>query len=167
MSFFMVKLSSCPYPSLYVLRLKTAIFVLKTDIYSSMPTFVMRKNFISKVKFATASSVATLLDHGLFLVLLAAGIYPGLSNLISQFGGMVTNFFFQKKYIFDLKRTASNAFLYSLTFSVIGLLVGSGLVHLMMMIPLLESYPYMSKLTVTGLVFFYNYFTKRFSFEGK
>jgi len=141
----------------------------KANVYAanSMIGILSSKQFISKAKFAVTSSVATLLDHALFLLLVYSGLIPGLSNLISQFSGMTANFFLQKQYIFALKRKAAVAFLYSLAFSAAGLFIGSGLVQLLVMIPLLAKYPYIAKVIVTGLIFFYNYYTKRFAFEKR
>jgi len=111
--------------------------------------------------------IATLVDHLLFLLLLSVGVIPGVSNLISQFTAILTNFFLQKQYIFRRKRKTVIVFVYSLAFSSVGLLLASILIQLLVNIPALTSYPYLAKVLVTGLLFFYNYYAKRFAFEKR
>jgi len=120
-----------------------------------------------KLRFAISSLIATACDHILFVVLIQFGTAAAVSNFISQGFGMVINFVLQKQFIFQLKRNAWLAFLLSLVFSLIGLLLGSFIVHFMTSLPAIDQMPYVGKLIATGIVFFYNYFTKRFAFERR
>jgi putative flippase GtrA len=123
--------------------------------------------FNKKLKFAISSVIATGIDHILFVVLVQIGFGSGLSNLFSQGSGMLVNFLLQKEFIFKLERKVWVAFPLSFFFSMIGLLLGSLIVHLLTQLPIVEAIPYIGKVVATGIVFFYNYFTKRFAFEKR
>lgn len=119
------------------------------------------------MRFAFSSIIATSLDHSLFVILVHVGVGAGVSNLFSQGAGMVVNFILQKQFIFNLKRSAWIAFILSLCFSFLGLLFGSLIVHLLTQLPVVDQFQYLGKIIATGIVFFYNYFTKRFAFERR
>ncbi len=120
---------------------------------------------IRQTKFALTSSIATLVDYVLYLVLVHYFFDPVLSNLISYGTGMLINFQLQKKFIFLLKRKVSHAFILSLSFSVIGLALSTALIFSLTRFPFFMEYQFLTKLLVTGMVFFYNFFSKRYAFE--
>ena len=126
------------------------------------------KNFIlPKLKFAAASSVATLVDYVLYLVLEAYFFSPVISNIISASVGMVINFFLQKKYIFILNRNVNITFILSISFSILGIVFSTALIGLLTKIPFFYDHQYITKLIVSGIIFFYNFYSKRFAFERK
>ncbi len=120
-----------------------------------------------KFKFASSSAVATLLDYCLYLILVSQSILPTTSNLISASLGMLVNFFLQKKYVFSLNRKLDKAFIISIATSLLGILIGTILIYLLNKIEFFESYQMLTKAIVTGILFFYNFYLKRFAFENK
>ena len=120
-----------------------------------------------KIKFALTSSVATIADHLLFILLIYLDFKIVVSNFLSQFVGMIINFALQKQFVFELKRKQSVAFAISLCFSIIGLFLGSLLIKILSTLPIFFQYPYLAKIIVTGIIFFYNFYTKRIAFEKK
>jgi putative flippase GtrA len=120
-----------------------------------------------KLKFATSSLVATLVDYGLYLVLVATLFNPEPSHIISASIGMLINFVLQKRYIFSLNRKLSLAFGISLLTSIIGIGIGTYFIHLLTQIEFFDTYQMITKALVTGSMFFYNFYMKRFAFENK
>ncbi|MEJ6614454.1 MAG: GtrA family protein [Saprospiraceae bacterium] len=120
-----------------------------------------------KVKFAMSSSVATLVDYVLYQVLVRYLFSPVVSNLISATVGMVINFFLQKKYIFELKRSVNIAFIISLFVSVGGIGISTIIIHFLNKSEMLAGNQYIIKAIATGTVFFYNFYLKRFAFEKR
>ncbi|HAI56478.1 MAG TPA: hypothetical protein DCM04_00975 [Saprospirales bacterium] len=120
-----------------------------------------------KVKFAMSSSVATLVDYVLYQVLVRYLFSPVVSNLVSATVGMVINFFLQKKYIFELKRSVNIAFIISLLVSVGGIGISTIIIHFLNKSEMLAGNQYIIKAIATGTVFFYNFYLKRFAFEKR
>ena len=120
-----------------------------------------------KVKFAMSSSLATLVDYVLYQVLVRYLFSPVASNLISATVGMVINFFLQKKYIFELKRSVKIAFIISLFVSVGGIGISTIIIHFLNNSEMLSGNQYIIKAIATGTVFFYNFYLKRFAFEKR
>ncbi|MDG1716803.1 MAG: GtrA family protein [Saprospiraceae bacterium] len=123
--------------------------------------------FMMKVKFAMSSSVATLVDYVLYQVLVRYLFSPVVSNLVSATVGMVINFFLQKKYIFELKRSVNIAFIISLLVSVGGIGISTIIIHFLNKSEMLAGNQYIIKAIATGTVFFYNFYMKRFAFEKR
>lgn len=118
------------------------------------------------VKFGIASGFATIIDHILFIFLNQYFI-PGVSNLFSQFAGMLVNYRLQKTFIFKARRKEVYVLALSVMFSFAGLCLGSLLIHYLMRIKIFTSNPYLAKVFVTVILFLYNYFTKQYAFERK
>ena len=127
----------------------------------------VKKFIFPKLKFAGTSSIATIVDYTLFLVLAYSGLSKTIANLISASCGFLVNFFLQKRYIFIAKRKVQHAFLMSLSFSLLGIGISTLLIYLLSTIPFFDQYPFITKLLVTGVMFFYNYYTKQLAFEKK
>jgi putative flippase GtrA len=125
------------------------------------------KSFIiPKLRFAASSSVATLADYVLYLLLVTT-LSPVISNIISASTGMVINFVLQKRYIFKLKRKLYAAFGISLLSSVLGIALGTLCIWLLNHYEFFREHQYITKAIVTGFIFFYNFYMKRFAFERK
>lgn len=121
-----------------------------------------------KTKFAASSGVATLVDMGLFAVLSKITSIPiEVINIISSLVGMVINFLLQKKYVFELNRKVRTAFLLSLAVSFGGIFISTSIIYGLKTIDIFQTYPIFAKIIATGIVFFYNFYLKRFSFEKK
>ena len=120
-----------------------------------------------KSKFALSSLFATIVDNVLYNVLVANVFPPITSNIISYSTGMLINFGLQKKFIFDLRRKLSTAFLISVMVSMGGLTLSTFFIYLLNKLEFFASYQVITKIVVTGIVFFYNFYLKRFAFEKK
>jgi putative flippase GtrA len=90
-----------------------------------------------------------------------------VSNIISASTGMLINFILQKRYIFELRRKVGAAFGISLITSILGIALGTGLIWLLNLEPFFREHQYITKAIVTGLIFFYNFYMKRFAFERR
>ncbi len=128
---------------------------------------VFELHVLPKLKFALTSSVATLVDYILYVLLSIYLFPPVTSNIISQGTGMIINFILQKRYVFILQRKVNAAFILSITFSLIGIGIGSMLVWFLTRYEFFLENPYITKIIVTGIIFFYNFYTKRFAFEKR
>ena len=120
-----------------------------------------------KAKFALTSGLATAVYYGLYLLLVYLGAVPVVANLIGYSSAVVVNFLLQRRYIFELQRRARTAFLYSIAVSVGGLALSTLLVWWLGHYSFFNSYEPLKVLTVSGLLFFYNFYGKRFSFERR
>ena len=121
-----------------------------------------------KLKFGASSIVATLCDIAIFLFLTKDGwIQPEIAQGIGASAGMLINFFLQKKYVFDIQRRTRTAFVMSISISLMGILFSMGIMHLLTTYTFLEDYLKLAKLVTIGIMFFYNFYLKRFAFEKK
>ena len=113
------------------------------------------------------SSVATVVDYSLYLVLVYTVLTPVPSNVISASCGMVVNFFLQKRFVFNLQRKTSTAFLLATVVSLGGIALGTLIIWGLNHWNFFQLHQYVTKLCATGLVFFYNFYLKRFVFEKR
>ncbi|WP_041280430.1 GtrA family protein [Desulfosudis oleivorans] len=118
------------------------------------------------VKFFTSSVIGTGVDFALF-ALLCRFIYPPAANIISAGAGMVTNFVLQRRFVFEATRSLPVSFVLSFVFSIGGIFLGSFLIFLLIQIDFFNQVPLAAKVVATGIVFFYNFQTKKFAFEKK
>ena len=120
-----------------------------------------------KAKFALTSGLATAVYYALYLLLVYQGIQPVPANVIGYSLAVVVNFVLQKRYIFDLQRRVRTAFLYSVAVSVGGLGLSTLLIWWLGHYTFFNTYEPIKVLTVSGILFFYNFYGKRFSFERR
>lgn len=118
------------------------------------------------MRFGLASIVATIVDHALYLILIV-WFTEWKASFISYAVAMIINFFLQKKFIFAMKRKPGAAFIISMTFSLGGLFISAFLVNFFSQYPFFAANRYLNKLLTTGIIFIYNFYTKRFAFEKK
>ncbi len=118
-----------------------------------------------QLKFAGTSSVATLVDYVVYLFAVNFFLPPVSANLLSYSTGMLINFTLQKKFIFNPKRQIFQVFALSLSFSLIGLFLSTALIYILTRFSFFLENQYFTKLLVTGIIFFYNFYTKRYAFE--
>ena len=144
---------------------------------------VIRKIFILfklKLKFAAVSLVATGF-HFVFYSLFVLVIFPAdgtpatskeitIITAIGAFIGMLINFFMQKRFVFDLQRTVSSAFILALMVSLVGIAINTGIVAWLTKYSFFMQsglHKLLPQLIATGTVFFYNFYLKRFIFEKR
>lgn len=123
--------------------------------------------FLLKAKYATTSAIATLLEYVVFGILKYQGFTGTYAHIVSYACGMVFNFVLQKRFIFDLKRSVSTAFLLAMLVSLGGMTLSTGIFVGLTQIQWFYENDYAAKLIATGIVFFYNFYLKRFVFEKK
>ncbi|MFK7937296.1 MAG: GtrA family protein [Saprospiraceae bacterium] len=120
-----------------------------------------------KAKFALTGSVATVVDMTLFYFLEKYATTAVIANVISYSCGMVINFILQRRFIFDLQRKVSTAFLGSLLVSIGGLALSTLIIYILNQYAFFQELPIAAKIIATGTVFFYNFYLKRYVFEKK
>ncbi len=118
-------------------------------------------------KFFTSSLLATGVDYALFLFLDWAFLGPVAAHAISYPIAVLVNFALQKHFIFSMNRKMKEAFALAMLFSGVGWALGTGMLYLLVMLPLFSTIPVLAKLLVTIVLFFFNFFTKRFAFERR
>lgn len=123
--------------------------------------------FLLKAKYATTSAIATMLEYVVFGILKYQGFTGTYAHIVSYACGMVFNFVLQKRFIFDLKRSVRTAFLMAMLVSLGGMTLSTGIFVGLTQIQWFYENDYVAKLIATGIVFFYNFYLKRFVFEKK
>lgn len=123
--------------------------------------------FLLKAKYATTSAIATLLEYVVFGILKYQGFTGTYAHIVSYACGMIFNFLLQKRFIFDLKRSVRTAFLLAMLVSLGGMTLSTGIFVGLTQIQWFYENDYVAKLIATGVVFFYNFYLKRFVFEKK
>jgi len=131
----------------------------------SFSTF--RKIIWLKIKFAFSSLFATGVDYFLYLFLVNGVLPPVSSHIVSNITGILINFFVQKKFVFELQRTAMMAFVYAMAVSGSSLLISSSLLFGLNHFSFFSERTAFTKLLLIGLMFFYHFYFKRFAFEKK
>lgn len=132
----------------------------------------LKELFFLKFKFALTSSVATLVDIGLFnifsyLVFSHLENRATVSHVISFSIAVLVNFYLQRRFIFEMKRTLNKTFLLALSVSLVGLILSTFFIRFLDSFPFFHQNPYLSKFVVVGVFFFYNFYFKRYVFEKK
>ena len=140
------------------------------DLNSNKKSRLIKELLWLKVKFASGSVIATLVDWTIYMFLADVYFTKVVANLISRFVGMLINFWVQKTFVFELKRKAVNAFMLTVVVSIIGLGVGTVVMKLIGDWEIWSSskyYKIFPKVIETGVVFFYNFYFKRYVFEKR
>lgn len=128
----------------------------------------LKRLFKMKLRFAMTGAVATSVDYFLYLWLVDwQGWPPVRANVLSYSCGMVLNFLMQKRFVFELKGSSMRAFGLSALVSLGGMALSTGIVYGLSQVVFFNQNQYITKLIATGLVFFYNFYLKRYVFERK
>lgn len=127
----------------------------------------LRELFFLKVRFAMTGLVATGVDYTVYLLLVGRYFIPEVANVISYSCGMVINFILQKRFVFVLQGSVSRAFVLSVLVSLGGMAISTGIIHLLIRWAFFMEHQYITKLLATGIVFFYNFYFKRYVFERR
>ena len=120
-----------------------------------------------KARFALTSGVATAIYYGLYLALVYSGMAPVPANVSAYSVAVVVNFLLQKRFIFDLRRRTRTAFLLSILVSLGGIGLSTALIWWLGHYAFFNRYEPLKVLTVSGLLFLYNFYGKRLSFERR
>lgn len=125
-----------------------------------------KRQTLKIIKFLTTSVVATGVDFLLYTGLLFI-LTPVNAHFCSATVGMVLNFILQRKFVFNVTRGLKTSFLLSLLFSIGGIFLGAGIIYMLTMVSLMATYPLVAKVLAIGVVFFYNFQTKKIAFGDK
>ena len=121
-----------------------------------------------KAKFFVTSGISTLLYWGVYFLFRDVFLMnPVLSNVLGYSLAVLLNFTLQKLFIFDLNRSQQTAFLMSVAVSVGGLGLSTLFVFLLSKLAFFQTYELLMIMTVSGVLFFYNFYLKRYAFEKK
>lgn len=132
-------------------------------------------------KFAVTGAMASVVNYAVFnaMVYLVFAIDPSaslsaedqtriiLATMIAYASGVAFNFLLHKRFIFKQKRSTRSTLILYILVSAGGMALSAGLNALFVKIPFFATYPYIMQLVTMGLVFFYNFFSKRFAFEKR
>lgn len=118
-------------------------------------------------RFALTGALATAINIGLYLVLVNRFLPPVPANIIAYASSVVVNFILHKRYVFQLERPLREAFAWSMLVSLGGLLLDTSIVAGLNVLPFFAARQWFIKLCSTGVVFFYNFFSKRYVFEKR
>ena len=69
--------------------------------------------------------------------------------------------------MFNVTRGIKTSFFLSLLFSIGGIFLGGGIIYLLTKLAFFTTYPLIAKIVAMGVVFFYNYETKKIAFGDK
>ena len=127
----------------------------------------VRELFLLKTKFATTSLIATSVEYALYAIFTGMGLEIRPAHICSFVIGVMVNFLLQKRYVFQLKRRLNVAFLGAMAVSLGGIFLNLAIWSLLVRFPFFEHNHYFAKLGATGMLFFYNFYMKRFVFEKK
>ncbi|MEQ9089959.1 MAG: GtrA family protein [Balneola sp.] len=128
----------------------------------------LTKYVYPKLKFGIGSAISTTLDYGVFFILLQFTNLPvALVQGVAQSCGMITNFLIQRNFIFSKERTITSSIIWSISFSLLSIVLASLMVHYLYMVPFFLEHPIFMKIGVSALFFFFNFYTKQFAFEKK
>jgi putative flippase GtrA len=118
-------------------------------------------------RFFSTSIIATAFDYGLFLLLNWLFFEPLTAHGISYFLAVLLNYFLQRRFIFQNLRNPGTSFLLAMLFSLMGWGLSFLMLFLLLKIAIFQAVPVVAKLVVTLFMFFFNFFMKRYAFEGR
>lgn len=123
--------------------------------------------FGKKAKFAVGGGLATGIDYLIYFPLFAHGVAPAKAQIMAYSVSVIFNFFFQKFFVFEQRGSTRSTFMYSMLVSVGGLGISTALIYALNQIAFFHQYQLLTKLLTTGIVFFYNFYCKRYVFERR
>jgi putative flippase GtrA len=120
-----------------------------------------------QLRFAMTGAFATGIDYVIYLTLVNRVFSPVISNLISYPCGALINFLLHRKFVFHMTGSTSATLALSFLVSLGGMGLSTGLIYLLTQMDFFATHQPITKLLSAGVVFFYNFFLKRFVFERK
>lgn len=141
----------------------------------------VKKFFILFGRFAVTAAMAAIVNFSVFVGLFYWGFsldeldrtslefkrMSVVADMISYASGVLFNYVLHKRYIFEQKRSESATFILYLLVSAGGIAISAGLTWIFVKMPFFAHRPQLMKITTMGLVFIYNFFSKRFAFEKR
>lgn len=127
----------------------------------------VKELILLKFKFGLSSLVATSINYGLYLLLVNRVLPPVPANIIAYSTAVIVNFILQKRFVFTAKGKVSTVFMRAMLVSVIGMGIDTGIIYSLNQMTFFAEHQAVTKLVSTGIVFFYNFYFKRYAFERK
>ncbi len=120
-----------------------------------------------KLRFAMTGAIATAVDYSIYIALVNRVFSPVVSNLVSYPCGVLVNFMLHRRFVFKMQGKPARTFALSVLVSVGGLGLSTLLIHGLSQVAFFAAHQPVTKLAAAGVVFFYNFYLKRFVFEGR
>ena len=127
----------------------------------------IKELILLKFKFGLSSLVATSVNYLLYIFLEKQMAVRAVANFIAYFSGVIVNFILQKKFVFESNGKLSSIFLKAMLVSVFGYLLDTAIIYGLSQMSFFDTHQTITKLISTGIVFFYNFYFKRYAFEKK
>ena len=122
---------------------------------------------VEKIPFAITGLIATSVNFGMYLLLVDRYLPYLPATMIAYASGVVLNFILHRYYVFDLNRSVSKAFGITMITSGIGLTLDALIVSGLHRSNIYGEKEWLIKGTAMGILFFYNYYSKKYAFEGR
>jgi putative flippase GtrA len=120
-----------------------------------------------KARFAVGSVFATGINYLIYFPLFEQGVAPAKAEIIAYSSSVIVSFLFQKYFVFEQQGATRTTFMWSMLVSLGGLILSTGIIHVLNWYAFFQEYQLIAKLMTTGLVFFYNFYCKRYVFERR
>ncbi len=120
-----------------------------------------------KFKFGISSTIATLVNISLFLFLEPRMSSRAVANFIAYFTGVAVNFTLQKKFVFESNGNNASIFAKAMLVSLGGWALDTAIIYGLSTMTFFDEHQQVTKIISTGIVFFYNFYFKRYAFEKK
>jgi len=120
-----------------------------------------------KARFAMTGAFATGVDYVIYLSLVNRVFSPVVSNLIAYPCGVLVNFVLHRRFVFHMKGKPARTFLFSILVSAGGMGLSTLLIYALSQVTFFSEHQPVTKLVSASVVFFYNFYLKRFVFEGR
>lgn len=127
----------------------------------------LKELIIKKARFAVGGGLATSVDYLIYFLLFTNSVTPVKSQVVAYSVAAIFNFIFQKFFVFKQEGSTRTTFLLSMLVSLGGLGISTALIYGLNQIPFFYEYQLLTKLLTTGIVFFYNFYCKRYVFERR
>lgn len=122
---------------------------------------------VEKIPFAITGLIATSVNFGMYLLLVDRFLPYLPATMIAYASGVVINFILHRYFVFKLNRSVSQAFGITLITSGIGLTLDALIVSGLHRSNVFGEKEWLIKGTAMAILFFYNYYSKKYAFEGK
>ena len=118
------------------------------------------------IKFIIVGGIATVIDYVLFFILHELlGINTIISNIISFTVSVIYNYIASVKWVFEVdeSKDKKQQFIIFIVFSILGLLINTGIVYLCT--DIIKLYSLIGKVIATSIVMIFNFITRKIFLE--
>ncbi|MEM1215066.1 MAG: GtrA family protein [Bacteroidota bacterium] len=126
-----------------------------------------RELFQKKLRYALGGGLATGVDYVIYFLLYKQGVLPVYAQVVAYIISVQFNFLFQRAFVFEQQRSTAVVYWWSMAVSGGGLVLSAGLIYIFNLFPFFQTYQILAKLGTTGILFFYNFYAKRYVFERR